>query len=95
MIHKCLLNVFDYDYEIQFNNRIHSHNTRNKNNLHLPHVKTNWEKHRTAYHAANDWNSLPTDMKESKSVVLFKPKLSKLFINCKIYLNSFYNNFSV
>ena len=26
MMHKCLINAFDYDYDLQFNNKVHLHN---------------------------------------------------------------------
>ena len=37
---------------LTFNNMIHSYDTRNKNNLHLPHIRTNWGKQRFSFHAA-------------------------------------------
>ena len=39
MVYKCLSNSFNYDFNLTFNNMIHSYDTRNKNNLHLPRIR--------------------------------------------------------
>ena len=51
---------------------LHSHNTRNKNNLCLPKVKRNRGKQRLEYHAVNDWNTLDEETRHSDSIVKFK-----------------------
>ena len=36
----------------------HGYNTRHKDMICLPIVKTNWGKQRLSYHAVKDWNNL-------------------------------------
>jgi hypothetical protein len=43
-----------------------SYNTRNKQNLHLERVEKNWDKQKFGYHAVNDWNSLPVELRETE-----------------------------
>ena len=78
MVYKCLSNSFDYDFNLTFNNMIHSYDTRNKNNLHLPRIRTNWGKQRFSFHAAKDWNSLDTKTRELPSLSRFKSRLKNI-----------------
>ena len=45
-----------------------SYNTRNKQNLHLERVEKNWDKQKFGYHAVNDWNSLPVELRENSKI---------------------------
>ena len=58
----------------------HRHNTRNKGNFRLPHVKRNWGKQRTQYHAVSDFNSLSQMIKDSRNVNSFKRNVFKFSI---------------
>ena len=53
---------------------IHQHDTRNKSNVRLPLVKTNWGKQRLEYHAVKDWNNLNDETRLSNSILSFKNK---------------------
>ena len=58
------------------NNMVHTYPTRGKNNLHLPKVKTEWEKQRFAFHAAKEWNELDIQLRNTPSLNVFKRNLS-------------------
>ena len=64
--------------------------TRRSNDLRLPPPRTNWGKQTFIYQAAKDWNSLPTDLKKTHFLFIFKSKL-KTFL--KDFLNTIYFNF--
>ena len=48
-----------------------------KQNIHLERVKKNLGKQAFSYHAANDWNSLPVDIRNIYQIKTFKSKLKK------------------
>lgn len=58
----------------------HGYNTRNKNKLKLPKITRNWGRQRFRYQAADDYNSLSNDIKDSSNIQTFKQRL--------FYLNS-------
>ena len=45
------------DFNFVRNNSIHNYNTRSRDEFHLPHVRTNWDK-RFMYQSVIDWNCL-------------------------------------
>ena len=57
------------------NQVVHLYNTRRSNDLRLPLPRTNWDKQTFIYQAAKDWNSVPTDLKETHLLSIFKSKL--------------------
>ena len=57
------------------NQAVHSHNTSRSNDLRLPLPRTNWGKQTFIYQAVKDWNILPTDLKETHLLSIFKSKL--------------------
>ena len=73
MMYKCLNNIVNFQYLSD----IHSYNTRNKQNLHLDHVKRNWGKQAFTCHATNDWNSLLVELRQIELFTSFKIKLKK------------------
>jgi hypothetical protein len=77
IMHKCLNNYIDFKFNFKFSSDIHSYNTRNKHNIHLERVKKNWGKQAFSYHAANDWNSLPVELQNTRQTKTFKTKLKK------------------
>ena len=77
IMHKCLNNDIDFKFNFKFSSDIHSYNTRNKQNIHLERVKKNWGKQAFSYHAANDWNSLPVEIRNIQQIKTFKTKLKK------------------
>ena len=61
--YKGINKQIDYDFNFISNAMLHAHDTRTKNNLHLPRVRTNWGKQRVVYQVADDWNSLNDDVR--------------------------------
>ena len=43
--------------------------------LHLPGARTKWGKQTFIFQASKDWNNLDNDIKNSKSLSVFKAKL--------------------
>ena len=74
-IHKCLIGETDSNFNFIKNKAVHSYNTRRSNDLRLPLPRTNWGKQTFIYQAAKDCNSLPTDLKETHLLSIFKSKL--------------------
>ena len=46
VVYKGINNLIDYDFNFTSNAMFHTYDTRTKNNLHLPRVRTNWGKQR-------------------------------------------------
>ena len=61
--------------------QIHNYNTRRKSNFRLPKPKTEQLKRTFRYSATQIWNSLPTDVRQCKSLSSFKLSV-KHFLNC-------------
>ena len=80
-IHKCLIGETDFNFNFIKNQAVHSYNTRHSNDLRLPLPRTNWGKQTFIYQAAKDWNSLPTDLKETHLLSTFKSKLKTFLKN--------------
>ena len=81
-IHKCLIGETDFNFEFIKNQAVHSYNTRRSNDLRLPLPRTNWGKQTFIYQAAKDWNSRPTDLKETHILSIFKSKLKTFLKDC-------------
>ena len=73
-IHKYLTGEIDFNFNINRNNTIHSYKTRRMNDLHLPRVRTDCGKQTFIFQAANDWNNLDSEMKETSSLSRFLTK---------------------
>ena len=54
------------------NSVVHSHNTRQKNLLHLPHVATNIARNSFFVSCIKEWNILPPEIKDSTTYSRFK-----------------------
>ena len=76
--HRCLLvykiknEQIDYQFDFVLNSDVHQYNTRRKNDYHLQRVKTNLGKQTFSYLSLNDFNTLPTAVKETNSLSTFK-----------------------
>ena len=57
------------------NDSIHSYNTCSASKIHIDFKRTNYGKFSLHYRGAIIWNSLPNDLKESKSSNAFKKAL--------------------
>ena len=49
MMHKYLSGEIDFNFDIRSNSSFHSYQTRGRNDLHLPRVRTNWGKQTLIY----------------------------------------------
>ena len=78
MMQKYLSGEIDFEFDVRCNSNFHSYLTPRSNDLHLPRVRTNWGKQTFIYQASKDWNNLDNDIKNSKSMSLFKAKLKNL-----------------
>ena len=78
MIKKYLSGEIDFQFDIRRNGSFHSYLTRRSNDLHLPRVRTNWGKQTFIYQTSKDWNNLDDDIKNIKSLSLYKAKLKNL-----------------
>ena len=75
MMQKYLSAEIDFKFNIRSNSSFHSYLIRRSNDLHLPRVRTNWGKQTFIYQASKDWNNLDDDIKNIKSLSIFKAKL--------------------
>ena len=66
------------------NESVHSHDTRTKNDMHLPRISTGHGLKCLKYKIPKLWNELPTDLKEQTSLNTFKNEL-KLYLITKLY----------
>ena len=71
----CILNYFT------LNLTIHSYVTRNAQKFHLPKVRTSLSHKSLLFQGPLLWNSLPDDIRESKSLNVFKMKYKQYLIN--------------
>ena len=81
LVYKCLNNLappYFCDYFIR-NNCIHSHNTRNSNDLHLPAPKLSLGKNTFRYSGSILFNKLPRTLKGAPSLPNFKNLLKIYF----------------
>ena len=80
-VYKCVNGIVNHDMNLLRQEELHSHNTRNKQQLRLPRVKRNWGKQRTQYHAMKDYNSLSAANKRlSRDINSFKYNVFKFLI---------------
>ena len=78
MMQKYLSGEIDFKSDIWRSSSLHSYQTRRSNDLHLPHVHTNWGKQTFIFQASKDWKNLDNDIENSKSLSFFKAKLKTL-----------------
>ena len=69
------------------NENIHSHNTRNENGYQIPNVRTNCRKFTVGYAGPIGWNSIPQQLRQLPSEVLFKKKLN-IYFTCNVLNNA-------
>ena len=72
LVHKIKNKQIDYKFDLTTNNDVHQYNTRRKNDFHLKKVKTNWGRQTSSYLAFNDFNTLPSAIKDTDSLGTFK-----------------------
>ena len=59
---------------------VHGYNTRHKDMIRLPVIKTNWGKQRLAYQAVKGWNDLNNNVRGSASTSVFKRRIQKFYM---------------
>lgn len=62
------------------NRNVHSHNTRQLNHLHIVKWHLNIRKFSFRVHGAQLWNSIPLNIRESKSLNIFKSKMKRYLL---------------
>ena len=72
LVHKIKNKQIDYKFDLTTNSDVHQYNTRRKNDFHLKKVKTNWGRQTFSYLALNDFNTLPSAIKDTDSLGTFK-----------------------
>jgi hypothetical protein len=78
IMHKCLNNDIDFKFNFTSSPLTSTATTLDcKQNIHLERVKKNWGKQAFSYHAANDWNSLPVEIRNIHQIKTFKTELKK------------------
>ena len=81
LMYKCQNNeVEGVNTNLMRHLQTHNYNTRRKSNIRLPKPKTEQLKRTVSYSAAQIWNSLPTDVRQCKSLSSFKLSV-KHFLN--------------
>ena len=73
------------DYH-NLNDSVHSHNTRTKNDMHIPRVSNGHGLRCLEYKIPKLWNELPKGLKELTSLYGFKNKL-KLYLATKLHID--------
>ena len=78
----CYINALPESLLAYFNlnHNVHSYNTRNANNFHLPKARLTFFQNSILFHGPKIWNSLPPSIKESISLKVFKTKLKDHFL---------------
>ena len=74
-VYKCLNGLTHHELTLVTQQEQHSYNTRNKANLKIPSIKSNWGKQRTGYHAVSDFNSLDKTIRASENVNILKGQI--------------------
>ena len=68
-----------FDNFFKLNMKLHSHNTRSSTKIHIDHARTNYKKYSTKFKGCDIWNNLPTSIKNSKSLYVFKKNIKEYF----------------
>jgi Reverse transcriptase (RNA-dependent DNA polymerase) len=77
LIYRVVNNLIKNDFELIFNREFHRHNTRQAINLHIDFRRTNMGKMSILTKGVNYYNELPKNIKQSKSLFIFKKKLKE------------------
>jgi hypothetical protein len=62
------------------NSQLHSHNTRQSQNIHLSHVENKYGQLKIKHQGALIWNSLPIKIRKSQTVKNFGKKVKQFYI---------------
>ena len=78
-VNKC--SIIQFQNYFHHHNSLHTHNTRNDNNLYTHRVRTKYGESTLKYTGTQLWNSLARDIQQSKSIFVFKRSLKDKYIN--------------
>ena len=70
-----------FDSFFTLNRDFHNHYTRSSTKIHIAYVRTNYNKHSIKYRGSQVWNNLPTAVKTTKSIYIFKKKIKRYLLN--------------
>ena len=70
-----------FDPFFTLNRDFHNHYTRSATKIHITYVRTNYNKHSIKYRGSQVWNNLPTAVKTTKSIYIFKKKIKRYLLN--------------
>ena len=88
LMHRCM-NGQAPDYLVKHmrrNSELGYMKTRWYDKAHLNSVQTEWGKKSFAFKAAQEWNSLPAELREIKSTVVFRKYLKSVFPDQQVFL---------
>ena len=74
-VHKCILGIIPKELSIPMAKSDHAHNTRNKDLLMLPKVRTEFGRKALCFQGPKAYNELPTRTKELKCICSFKEQI--------------------
>ena len=83
MVYKSLKGLAPNYISKNFHKITHSHNTRNSSNLVLPRCKTNMGQQTFQFLGAKDYNALPSALKNSASIDIFKSQVVKHILSSR------------
>ena len=78
-IFKCINKLSCHSMDLPTHRDVHGYNTRHKDMIRLPVIKTTWGKQRLAYHAVKEWNNLNNDVRDSAGTSVFKWRMQKFY----------------
>ena len=87
--HRCILVYKSLNHSLppyinrKFQTMTHGYNTRNSSDLQLIKCRTNMGQRTLTFLGAKNWNSLPSVLKFSPSVNVFKTNLVKHILSCR------------
>ena len=67
-------------FSFEKNKDIHTYNTRQNNNLHVPHYKTKIGKQTIEYTVPKIWNDLPATIQEASNYNKFKKEIKQYYL---------------
>lgn len=75
LIYKIINNLIKHNFELKQMKSIHGHSTRRKSNFVIEHFSSHMSEYNVLYKGLNEFNKLPKDLKNIKTVKNFKKQL--------------------
>ena len=80
-VFKCINKLTCHSMDLLTHGDVHGYNTRHKDMIRLPVIKTNRGKQRLAYQAVKEWSNLNNDVRDSTSTSVFKRRMQNFICN--------------